>query len=40
MVTAEQFIQGDLTIIDRCDGIVMIPGWERSEGARIELDHA
>lgn len=26
----------DLTAICECDGIAMLPGWERSGGARVE----
>lgn len=30
------FLKGDLEILRRCDAIFMIPGWERSAGARAE----
>jgi len=38
--TSEEFIEGDLRMIDGCDLIVMLPGWHRSEGAKLELAHA
>jgi hypothetical protein len=34
------FIEGDLEIIARCDAILMLPGWERSEGSRMEYSRA
>jgi hypothetical protein len=39
-VTWEQYIAGDLNMIARCDGLVMIPGWEESKGAVIEKEYA
>ena len=33
----ETWIEGDLEILRRCDAICMLPGWEQSNGARIEL---
>lgn len=37
------WLEAVLTLLSRCDGIVMTPDWERSKGARIEwqwaLDH-
>jgi hypothetical protein len=32
----EVFLNGDLEIVSRCDGIVMVPGWQASQGARAE----
>jgi len=34
------WLNGDLELLRRCDVIVMIPGWERSAGARAELREA
>jgi hypothetical protein len=34
--TDEMFLAGDLAMLARCDGVVMLPGWELSEGARVE----
>jgi len=30
------FLEGDLDILRHCDAIVMIPGWELSQGAIAE----
>jgi len=38
--TYEQYLRGDLLILSRCDAIVMLPGWEESNGARGELRFA
>ena len=34
------WLEGDLVMLERCDCIVMIPGWEMSEGAKPELNFA
>lgn len=31
------FLVGDFEIISRCDGIIMLPGWEDSKGACAEF---
>lgn len=36
----EIYLEGDYAMLARCDGIVMVPGWEGSEGARAELAYA
>ena len=36
----EDFMQGCLDIISRCDALVMIPGWEESPGAQREYQYA
>lgn len=38
--TYDDYIKGDLNVIARVDGMVMIPGWEESAGAKIEHDYA
>lgn len=32
----EVWLQGDLVILERCDAIVLTPGWARSRGAIAE----
>lgn len=39
-VTWEQYIAGDLNMIARVDAMVMVPGWEESNGARTEWEYA
>jgi hypothetical protein len=34
------WLEGDLEILRRCDGILMTSDWERSQGARAEEDAA
>lgn len=34
------WMSGDLEILSRCDAIAMSPGWERSEGCRMEYSKA
>lgn len=36
----EAWLAGDLRIIEGCDVIVMLPGWEFSEGAKEEHEYA
>ena len=36
----DDYIDGDLHLVDRCDGVLMLPGWKDSNGARIERSHA
>lgn len=36
----EVFLNGDLEILRRCDGIVMVSGWQASQGARRERQFA
>lgn len=34
------WLDGDLTILRRCDAVVCVEGWERSVGARAEVNCA
>lgn len=38
--SAEHFLEGDLVMLSKCDGIVMSPDWETSEGAKGEYAYA
>jgi hypothetical protein len=35
-----RIIAGDCELVRRSDGIVMVPGWEESQGAKIEMYEA
>ncbi len=35
-IPSERFLAGDLVMLQHCDLIVMIPGWQTSEGAIAE----
>jgi hypothetical protein len=39
-VAYQAFLIGDCEIISRCDAVFMLPGWQDSEGARRERNHA
>ena len=39
-VPYEAYIAGDLRMVCGCDAMVMIEGWEASNGARIEKEYA
>ena len=39
-VSDDAYLAGDLVMLARCDGIVMTPLWEESEGARAEQAYA
>ena len=36
----DDYIKGDLILLERCDAILMLEGWEESQGAQIELQYA
>ena len=36
----EDFLAGDLNIVARCDGVLLLSGWRMSEGSRAERDLA
>lgn len=33
---ADRFHMGDLDILERCDAVIMVDGWEKSFGAKME----
>lgn len=35
-----EYLAGDFEIISRCDAVVLLPGWEFSEGTRAEINFA
>jgi Domain of unknown function (DUF4406) len=39
-LSIEQAMQRDLPAVASCDAIALMNGWERSQGANIELKHA
>lgn len=36
----DEIMRRDLEMLSRMDAICLLPGWERSEGSRIEYDFA
>lgn len=34
------WLDGDIELMRRCDAVLMVPGWERSSGARAEKEIA
>jgi nucleoside 2-deoxyribosyltransferase len=34
------WLNGDLKIMERCDAVVLIEGWENSQGTLAEIEHA
>ena len=34
------WLDGDLELLTRCDAVLMVPGWERSQGAMAERARA
>ena len=40
IIDDEEFLEGDLELLKRCDGIVLVPGWSISQGAIKEKDFA
>ena len=39
-VPDETWLRGDLELLSRCDGVLLTEDWERSAGARAEVDAA
>ena len=40
LLTHQQFIDGDLAIMERCDAVLFLDGWKESRGACLEHNHA
>ncbi len=38
--TEQHFIDGTLELMRRCDAVLLVPGWETSEGTKGEYDEA
>jgi len=36
----EVWLAGDLVMLERCDAVILTDCWERSSGARAEVEHA
>lgn len=36
----EHFLAADMTVLRRCDLVVLVPGWQESAGARAEVAEA
>jgi len=36
----KHFMRGYLTLLEKCDLVVMVPGWEKSEGSCMEREYA
>lgn len=36
----ETWLRGDITLMLRCDAVLLVEGWERSSGTRAEVDAA
>ncbi|MEM9448691.1 MAG: DUF4406 domain-containing protein, partial [Cyanobacteria bacterium P01_E01_bin.6] len=39
-VSDDQYLNGTMEMLRRCDGIVLAPNWEQSEGAKAEYEYA
>lgn len=40
LLTAQFWLDGTMALLRRCDAIVMVPGWERSQGSCHEYADA
>jgi len=38
--TWENYMKADIPLMLACDGLAVLPGWEASAGARLEIDIA
>lgn len=34
------WLEGDLELLRRCDGMILVPGWENSSGVKAEIAEA
>jgi hypothetical protein len=39
-LTYKMILDGDLALVERCDVVIMLEGWEQSRGATREYQHA
>ena len=40
LLDRDDWLAIDLKVLEKCDAIFMMPGWRRSEGARMEYEQA
>lgn len=40
LLDRDDWLAIDLKVLEKCDAIFMMPGWRRSEGARMEYEKA
>ncbi len=40
IIPYEEFVEGDLVLIERCDAVLMSGDWDQSKGACMEREHA
>lgn len=38
--THEEYMQTSIAMLDMCDVILMLPGWQESKGCNIEFEYA
>lgn len=40
LISDDDVLKGELYTVQKCDGVVMVPRWEKSVGSNMERDHA